>query len=89
MTTQIGEKNNFHITPTVAHAASYTHRRSQGGLGAMHPPKFLEDILILCFERQYPKQNSVIPLNSNICPPPTFLAPKNFWAGYATAYTHQ
>jgi len=27
--------------------------------GAM-PPEFLTDLVILCFERRYPKQNSVI-----------------------------
>jgi len=42
------------------------------------PPKFLENIVILCFERRFSKQNSVIRLKSNILPPP------NFWAGYAT-----
>jgi len=28
--------------------------------GAMAPPKFLENIVILCFERRFSKQNSVI-----------------------------
>jgi len=32
------------------------------------PPKFLEHIVILCFERRYHKQNSVLRLNSNILP---------------------
>jgi len=41
------------------------------------PPKFLE-IVILCFERRFSKQNSAIRLTANI------LAPTNFWAGYAT-----
>jgi len=41
-------------------------------------PKFLENLVILCFERRYPKQNIVIHLKSNI------LVPPNFWAGYAT-----
>jgi len=45
------------------------------------PSKFLENIVILCFERLFSMQNSVIRLKSNI------LAPANFWAGYATAYT--
>ena len=45
------------------------------------PPKFLENIVILCFERRFSKQNSVIRLKSNI------LAPPKFWAGYATAKT--
>jgi len=34
------------------------------------PPKFLENIVILCFERRFSKQNSVIRLKSNIFPPP-------------------
>jgi len=41
--------------------------------------KFLENIVILSFERRFSKQNSVIRLKSNILPP------ANFWAGYATA----
>ena len=41
------------------------------------PPKFLEYIVILCFERRDPKQNSVFRLKSNILPP------QHFWAGYA------
>ena len=50
-------------------------RRGQRGHG---PPKFLENIVILCFERRFSKQNSVIRLNQTFCPPP------NFWAGYAS-----
>jgi len=34
------------------------------------PPKFLEHAVILCLERRYPEQNSVIRLKSNILPPP-------------------
>jgi len=48
--------------------------------GAMHLTKFLAYIVILCFERRYPKQNSVIRLKSNI------LAQKKFWARYATGW---
>jgi len=33
----------------------------------------------LCFVKQYPKQNSIIHLKSNIIAPP-----QNFWAGYGT-----
>jgi len=51
-------------------------RRGQGG---MTSHKFLENIDILCFERCFSKQNSVIRLKSNILPPP------QFWPGYATA----
>jgi len=46
-------------------------------------PQFLEHIVILCFERRFFKENSVIRLKSNI------LSPQNFWllpnssAGYA------
>jgi len=35
-------------------------------------------MVILCFERRFSKQNTVIRLKSNILPLP------NFWAGYAT-----
>jgi len=37
------------------------------------PLKFLDNIVILCFERRFSKQNSVIRLKSNILPPPKFL----------------
>jgi len=47
----------------------------------MGPPKCLENIVILCFERRFSKQNSMIRLKSNI------LAPPNFWVGYATAFS--
>jgi len=40
-------------------------------------PKFLENIVILCFERCFSKQSNVFRLKSNI------LAPPNVWAGYA------
>jgi len=43
--------------------------RSQESLAGHDPPKFLEHIVILCFERQYPIQNSVIRLKSYILPP--------------------
>jgi len=43
------------------------------------PPKFLENIVIMCFERRCSKQNRVIRLKSSISPP------TNFWAGYPTA----
>ena len=38
---------------------------SPGAKGAM-PPKFLENMVILCFERRFSKQNSVIHLKSSI-----------------------
>jgi len=39
----------------------------------MSPLKFLEYIVILCFERGYTKQNTVFRLKSNILPPPVFV----------------
>jgi len=59
------------------------HKRSQGGRNGSCSPKFLENIVILSFERRFSKQNSVIRLKSNIVPP-KFVAPPNFWAGCAT-----
>ena len=47
-----------------------------GGKGAM-PPKFLIYLIVLCFERQCPKQNAVARLRSK-------YSPTQFWAGYAT-----
>jgi len=35
-------------------------------------PNILENIVILCFERRFSKQNSVIRLKSNILAPPIF-----------------
>jgi len=48
-----------------------------------YPPTFSEHIVILCFKRRYPKQNSVICLKSSILPPSIFYPLPNFWAGYA------
>jgi len=61
----------------------FRHRRIQGAKGVMHP-KFLAFYIILCFERQCAKQNTVVRLKSKDLPT------KNFWAGYATAcrYIH-
>jgi len=47
------------------------------------PPKFLENIVILCFERRFFRQNSVIRLKNQAFWPPKF-SPPNFWPGYAT-----
>jgi len=54
--------------------------RSQGGgaKGDMAPQKFLENIVILCFERRFSKQNGVIRVKSNISAPKKFLAPPKF-----------
>jgi len=37
------------------------------------PPKFFENIVILCFGRCFSKQNSVLRLKSDILAPPKFL----------------
>ena len=43
------------------------HGCSQGrAIGAMPPPKFVENIVILCFERRFSKDNNVIRLKLNI-----------------------
>jgi len=47
----------------------------------MPPKKCLENIAILCFERRFAKQNSVIRLKSKL------LAPPNFCADYAIVLT--
>jgi len=47
------------------------------------PPKYLAYLVILCFERRYPKQNTVARLKSKILAPPKFFCPrKKLWAGY-------
>jgi len=53
-------------THCATHDDICVHRRCQGWLpgmakGAMLPPKFLEYIVILCFERRYPKQKCFSP----------------------------
>jgi len=45
------------------------HSRSQGS----HAPQILENVVILCFERCFSKQSSVIRLKSNNLAPPKFL----------------
>jgi len=46
-----------------------THSRSQGAHGAILP-KFLEYLLILCFERRCPKQNTADRPKSKVLAPP-------------------
>ena len=45
---------------------------ARGAKGVIHP-KFLENIVILCYERRFSKQNSVVRLKSNILPPKKFV----------------
>jgi len=60
-------KDDFNsLIPNPITELPHRHRRSQeGNKGAT--------IVILCFERQYPKQNSVFRLILNILPPKIFL----------------
>ena len=51
-------------------------RRSQGRPGGHGLPKFLAYVVILFFERRYPKQNSAIRLKSNILATTNFFAPQ-------------
>jgi len=68
----------------VVHNSIYMrHRRSQRGQRGHGSPKFLENIVILCFERRFSKQNVVIRLQSNIFASPEFLPPQTF--GLATS----
>ena len=78
---RISKKNNLNLgnKDKKCEELRTQHRRSQrGAKGAMPPKKFLENIVILCFEKRFSKQNSAIRLKSNI------VTPQNFWAGYAT-----
>ena len=43
---------------------------ARGGERGHAPQKFLETAVILCFERRFSKENSVICLKSNILAPP-------------------
>ena len=60
----------YYITYTLY--KPYIHRRSQGGPRSHGPSKFLEYLVILCFKRQYLKQNTVAQLKSNILTHPKF-----------------
>jgi len=57
-----------------------SHRRCQGGPKRPCPPKFLEYVVILCFQSRFSKQNSVIRLKSNI------FSPKMFFLSLRNAY---
>jgi len=46
--------------------AENLHSVTRGSKGAIPSPKFLESIVILCFEMRFSRQNSVF------CPPPIF-----------------
>jgi len=51
----------------------------------MSHQKFLECLVILCFESRYPKQNTVARLKTSICLPLQYFWPHpKFRAGYAT-----
>jgi len=51
-------------------------------------PQISDHIVILCFERQYPKQNSVIRLKSNILTP-EFLGWLRYWLQPTVEKTEQ
>jgi len=68
----------YYITYTLYNA--HIHRRSQWGPRSHGPSKFLEYLVILCFKRQYLKQNSVAQLKSNVLTLPKFRA------GHATTH---
>jgi len=57
-------------------SAGWSHRHSRGGQRDHAPPKFFENIVILCFEKRFSKQNSVIRLKSNILSPQNFCPPE-------------
>jgi len=52
---------------------------ARGGKRATPPKKILENIVILCFEKRFSKQNSVIRLKSSILAPPKFLGWLRHW----------
>ena len=51
---------------------------ARGAKRTMASPKSLENVVILCFERRFSEQNSVIRLKSNILAPPKFFGPLKF-----------
>jgi len=51
---------------------------ARGAKGAVAPFKFLENMVILCLERRFSKQNRVIRLKSNSLASPNFLGLPKF-----------
>jgi len=79
----ISKRRNDHITQNfrlLSTNATLISGVARGPRGPFHP-KFLEDIVILRLERQYPKQNGVIRLKSNIWPAQIFgpATHERFW----------
>jgi len=68
------------------HVYNHTQSVARGGQRGHAPPKFLENIVILCFERRFSKQNSVIRLKSSILPSPKLFGPSQIF-GLATPLT--
>jgi len=64
------------ISSGVTRGLRQRHRHSQGDPKGPFPPKFLENIVILCFERCFSKQNIVIRLKLNILSPRIFVPPQ-------------
>ena len=64
---------------------SDTHRRCQGWAKGTMPPQFLENIVILCFEKRFSEQDSVIRLKSNILAPLKYLGRLRHWRHVVTA----
>ena len=62
----------FTVNREVSFVDVRRHKRSQGGERGHDTPKFLENIVILCIERRFSKQNSVIRLKSNTLAPQIF-----------------
>ena len=52
---------------------------ARGGAKGPCPQKFLENIVILCFERRFSKQNNIILLKLNILLPPKFFGWLRHW----------
>jgi len=69
--------NSVEILTCILVSLLRRHTRSQGWVKGAILPKFLENIVILCFERRFYKQNSVNRLKSNILSPPKFFGSPN------------
>jgi len=81
------QKLTLSITSGDFHPDSHIGVAMGWAKGAMPTPKFLENIVNLCFEKRFSKQNSVIRLKSNTLAPPNFLAPSKF-LGWLRHWTH-
>ena len=83
--TQVNSHVLFHCrTKSVTqNIRGFTHWHSQGALWG-HSSQLLEHIVVLCFERRYPKQIVLTVWPSNFLVPPKYLGWLRYWFYWKT-----